>query len=580
MYRKMQNVGWLLIVVFNLQTASSAVASDWLFKNGQSNYSIVLSSDASSSEQTAALEFQDYIYQISGVRLPISHEEIVNGKNIFIGYNNKVTALIRLPRPLDDDESFTYRKVGHNLMIWGGKQRGTMYGVFTFLERELGVHWLSPECTVVPHYKQWRLKKINHTEKPAIRFRFNNYYVTSCNPAWSAHVKENMRGAFSKEYGNQYDYWGCHTMSLLVPVSEFYESHPDYYSLREGRRLSSNEQLCLSNPEVLLLCRDRMLQVIRNNPKCKVYSLSQNDNNNYCQCEHCVAIEKQYGGHSGLLLWFVNQVAEAVSGVFPDKYISTLAYQYTRKPPVGIVPRDNVVIRLCSIECCFAHPLTSNCSQNTLFLNDLIGWSAIAPNLFIWDYIVDYAQYLAPWPNFQVLAPNIRTFRDNKAIGVFEEATFSTLGGEFEEMKSWVVNQLLWNPEQNTDKLVSIFVKGFYGEAAEEVLKYFHLCKSLVKPDKHFGIFIREDHEVYTEDFLRKAFYLLDKAQKKVEKADNEIIKQRVERVRLQPLYLFCMRNREQSQREGKWDELLSLMRKYNTRPSSSLSLEQFSKLK
>ena len=576
MYKKFQIVRWMAFVVFSILTTNAA-ASDWLFKNGHSNYTIVLSSNASLSEQTATRELQDYLYKISGVRLPIIHEGRVNGRNIFVGYSKEIAVLTNQPKPADDDESFTYRKVGHNLLIWGGKQKGTMYGVYTFLEKELGVHWLAPDSTVIPRHKKFRLKKIDHSETPAIRYRYNNYYVTRNSPAWSAHLKENMRGLHSKDYGDQYDYWGCHTMGQLIPVREFYKSHPEYFCLRNNKRLSSEEQLCLSNPDVLQLCKERLATVMRDNPQFLIYSLSQNDNYNFCQCEHCVAIENQYGGHSGLIVWFVNQVADALCDEFPGKYIGTFAYQYSQKPPDGIKPRDNVVIRLCSTGCCFAHPIESECTQNTKFMNDLRGWASIAPHLFIWDYVVDFAQYLAPWPNFQVLAPNIRTFRDNNAIGIFEEATFSTLGGEFEELKSWVINQLLWNPEQDTDSLVSIFIYGFYGKAAKDVLKYYHLCKSLVSPDIHMGIFIRDDHKVYTDDFLKKAFSILDNAQKK---ADSNTIKQRVERVRLQPLYLYCMRNREQSKIDGKWDELLSLMRKYNTRPSSSLSLDQFSKLK
>lgn len=208
-------------------------------------------------------------------------------------------------------------------------------------------------------------------------------------------------------------------------------------------------------------------------------------------------------------------------------------------------------------------------------MKDLRGWAAIAPNLFIWDYIVDYAQYLAPWPNFQVLAPNIRTFIDNKAIGVFEEAHFSSRGGEFEEMKSWVVNQLLWNPNQNTDALVKIFITGYYGKAAPRILDYYYLCQSLVKPEVHIGIFTPANHEVYNDEFIYKAFEILDDAYRLAENAKE---RERVERVRMQPLFLYCMRHKDLSKQDGRWDELVTLMNKYETRPSASLKLEDFEK--
>ena len=42
--------------------------------------------------------------------------------------------------------------------------------------------------------------------------------------------------------------------------------------------------------------------------------------------------------------------ADAVKDEFPDKFIGTFAYQYTRKAPRFARPRPNVIVRLCSIE--------------------------------------------------------------------------------------------------------------------------------------------------------------------------------------------------------------------------------------
>lgn len=186
---------------------------------------------------------RDYLLQIGGVQLPITSEPDRRRQHIFVGYSPQVEALTGESRPMADDERFTYRSVGRDLLIWGGSQRGTMYGVFTFLERELGVHWLTPDCTVVPQSRQWRLPKLDHSEQPAIGYRYNNYRCTQDQPVWSAHVKENMQGPVTNEYGNQEGYWRCHTMGQLAPLREFYATHPEYFSLRDGKRLSRNEQL-------------------------------------------------------------------------------------------------------------------------------------------------------------------------------------------------------------------------------------------------------------------------------------------------------------------------------------------------
>ena len=569
--RLLQAISFALI----LFCAMPAAARNWLFKNGKSDYRIVLDRQASPSEKKAAEELQMYIKQISGAQLPITDDATSRGRRIFVGFGSAVADITGAQKPEADDEGFTYRTVGKDLLIYGGAQRGSMYGVFSFLEDELGVKWLTPKCTVVPSMQKYALPRLDRSEKPALALRYDGHFAVEREPVWSAHNKENMKwNPTQNDYGNIEAYWNAHTMGQLLPSGEFFEKHPEYFSLRDGKRIP-NGQLCLSNPEVLEICKTRLADVMRKNPLFRIYSLSQNDNFSFCQCQKCTAIAEQYGGQSGLMVWFVNQVADAVRDEFPDKFVGTFAYQYTRQPPKGIVPRNNVVIRLCSIECCFAHPLTAGCPQNQAFMNDMERWAEIAPHLFIWDYIVDYAQYIAPWPNFQVLGPNIKAFRKNKAIGIYEEAQYQSNGAEFEEMKAWVTTKLLWNPLLDTDSLVQVFIDGYYGKAAPMVMDYYRLCQSLIKPDLHFGIYIRENHPIYSDEFVEKAFALLDNA---LQTAEDEETRNRVERVRMQPLYLYCKRNREKCKQDGNWDELVRLMRKYNARPEETLPLEDFIK--
>lgn len=563
-----------VLLVLLLGMCSMVKGNNVLFSNGRSDYQIVISEKASISEKTAANELQQYLAKISGVELSITKNLNASGPKIFVGYNQKVGEMIGTRKIPADYEGFTYRCVGKNLLIYGGSQRGTMYGVFRFLEQQLGVRWYTPQITKVPQQRKWTFgADLKCSESPAIGYRYSNYYCTSKSPAWSAHNEENMKWTPTEnEYGNIAAYWNAHTMGQLVPAGEFFKDHPEYFALRDGKRVA-NGQLCLTNPAVLELCKQRLLQKMRDLPGYMIYSLSQNDNEQYCECPKCKAIEDQYGGHSGLILWFVNQVADAAKAEFPQKYVGTFAYVYTRKPPVGIVPRSNVVIRLCSIESCFAHPLTAGCPQNQGFMQDLEGWSKIAPHLFIWDYVVDYAQYIAPWPNFQVLGPNIQTFRDNHAIGVFEEAQYQSAGGEFDEMKSWVLMKLLWNPQQDVNALVKDFIYGVYGKAAPKVMEYYLLCQSLVKPETHFGIYIRERDPIYSEDFIKKGMVLLDDAKKA---ADNAEIAARVDLVNLQLLYLQSVRDPEEAISDGTWSEFVRLARLYNVRPNESMGLEQF----
>lgn len=566
----------LIVALAVIGVTTVMFKSATLFKDGKSSYAIVLCNDASASEETAARELQHYLKQIGGAELPIISSDKVekNRKHIFIGFNDEYGALCNVEQPDINDEAYTYRTIDKNIWIYGGKQRGTMYGVYSFLENEFGIRWYTREFTKIPTLTEWEVKDMHFSEKPFLRYRHILYKNIDGLKDLQAHNKVNTAwSAQENEYGNLTAYWNAHTMGQFISADEYFGQHPEYFSLRDGKR-TPNAQLCLSHPKVLDICIKKMKQTIKENPLYWVYSLSQNDNQLPCQCDKCRAIEEQYGGHSGLVVWFVNQVADAIKPLYPDKYIGTFAYQYTRKAPVGIVPRNNVVIRLCSIECCFAHPL-DGCEHNRPFITDIEKWSKVAPNLYIWDYVVNFHQYVAPFPNFGVLAENIKTFKKYNAIGVMEQAQYQTLGGEFSDMKAWVLSKLLWNPNLDTNALVAQFIEDYYGAAASYVQQYFNLCQSLVKENTVMGIYIKESNPLYTDEFVDEARKILDAAKQAVASADEEM-RLRVDLVCLQIDYMRMMRKPLETQQDGTYERVIEFVRNHNIRLNEFINLDRF----
>ncbi len=532
----------------------------------QPPYRIILNTEASESERWAAVELQYWLFRISGNYLPIqSYQAGYTGPGIVLGYTEEVKEKAGVPMPAFDDESFHYFSDSGNVFIYGGKERGTMYAVFTFLENEFGCRWYTPLVTVVPQKQQLVFGAYNYKSAPGIRVR-NDFYYEAFDPVWSARNKMNGRMDFVKQPGGVEAFWRVHTFYPLVPPAEFYEKHPEYYSLINGKRVyevmkgkrHELAQLCLSNKNVLKILTDRLRKHMRDQPDYRIYDVSQNDYYNPCECDKCQAIVKREGGESGLMIWFVNQVAAAVEKEFPDKYIGTLAYQYTRTPPSNIRPRHNVVVRLCPIEACVAHDLKS-CEHNKSFLDDLENWAAISPQLYIWDYVVNFAHYIMPYPNFSVLQSNIKTFRDNKAIGIMEQAAYQSRGGEFAELKAYLIAKLLWNPECDTRVVVEDFINGYYGRGGRFVLEYFDLTQALVTPDTHMKIGLQPNDKMFTDDYVQKSMALFSEALKV---ADNETIEDRLLLTALPILYLKCMRNPVEARTDGTYAKTLAVIKK------------------
>ena len=541
-------------------------SDNWLFFNGKSDYSIVVAPEASESEKLAATELQYYLEKVGGVRLPLLSNPKTGDKHIYVGYNKWVAAITRsksskvAEAPDDTAESFIYKTIGSDLIIYGGRHRGSAYGVYSFLEQQLGVRWYSSDFTKVPRRKSFRLGRHDHAESPAFLYRHVLYYQMQHDFALNLHNKTNMHYGIMTESGKGRldSFWGGHTFSELIPPSEYFAKHPEYFSLYEGRRVKDG-QLCLSNPAVIKLLTTRMLRIVKENPGYIAYSLTQNDNQKNCQCSKCSAMESLYGAPSGLLIWAVNRVAKAVEEQLPGTKIVTFAYQYTRKVPHKIKPRHNVIVRLCDIECCFMHPIEGH-KENASFMADLKGWAALTDHLYVFDYVTGFCQYVAPFPNFQVLSRNLQFFRRYGVVGVMEEGQYESDGGEFAELKQWVLARLLWNPDQDALALAREFITDYYGSAASYVQEYFNLYNALPRASTHAHFDVNHEASLFTDEFIEKGSSIIEKALNACR--GDARLQRRVEHIQTQTDYLRMKRSPIKSAFDGTTRRINAIVRR------------------
>ena len=441
---------------------------------------------------------------------------------------------------------------------------GIVYGTYGFLER-LGFRFLAPDCDVIPEKPD--LPEGEYEDHPAFMAR-ELFWREAMDGAFAVRLKLNSaRSSITPRQGGKLPFYNfSHTFNQLVPPERWFDSHPEYFSEREGKRLRERTQLCLTNPDVLRLCIEGVERWIAKRPDCRIFSVSMNDWYNNCECAACRKIDGEEGSAAGTVIRFVNAVAEAVEKKHPGVMIHTFAYLYCRKPPRYVRPRRNVIVRLCSIECCFSHPIeacgrergsidvqygsAANFSDAApaaeSFAADLAGWARICDNLYIWDYTTNYANYLLPFPNLGVLQPNLRLFRRNGVRGVLEQGNFShghpaALG----QLKTYLLGKLLWNPDENIGMLTEDFLTGYYGRAAGTMSRYVCLWRQAAE-DGHAGIYDMPDAAYLTEERLLEAEALLRQA---AEESLGTDAHPRVEREALSVRYALLAR--EDPETEG-----------------------------
>jgi len=523
-----------------------------LFRNGQTDYGIVNKCPNSLTISYAVSELQSTLQDISGIIFNVKE----GSKKIYVGTKDTFASIPEIG-VLDGKsyESFVYFNKTSDIYIISNSERGCLYGVYSFLENELGCRWYSKDIKVIPQRKAWRFRRLFYYETPGILFRNILYKGVVDNGTTAAHIRSNWEISYngvdeSYRKGGAFVTWGAHSLSKLVPVERYFDSHPEYFSLREGKRQSKNTQLCLTNPAVLQICIEGLRDIIKSDSSFFQYIISQYDNLHYCKCDECTKVAEHYGGQSGLMLWFVNQIAEALEDEFPEALFGMTAYQYTRNAPKNIKPRENVSVRLSDIECCFSHPL-SHCEHNESFMKDLVGWSKLTDKLFVTDYVVSFKDYLAPYPNFNIFQDNIRTLRDNNVIGIFEMGAYNTDGAEFADLRTYVLGKLLWNPDCDVDALIKDYMKNVYGKSAKYVLQYFKMLQGLPDNKTHLSCLKTNKDDLYTEDFIEKGISVFEKALKA---ADNEETLKRVESAALPVYYIQCRNNPRRAIQDGSFE--------------------------
>ena len=436
-------------------------------------WEIVYLEGAAETVITAASILADTLSEITGLEYTATAAqpaEIGSGdkKIILSGHNGNADSYDILP--------------GNNIVAISGGRRGVLYGVYKFLETYFDCRWYTSELAVIPKGPPEIAEVREEQYTPPLEFREMDW-ISRSDPVYS--VANGLNGSvyrsLPEELGGIFGYNGgmAHTIinNLLKP-GDFFDEHPEWYAYREDKKERVPRQICLTNPEVLEEMIAEVRDLLENGNGQPIVSVTQDDNQDYCQCSECKRVDEEEGSHAGTMIRFVNAIANDIKDDYPDALIDTFAYQYTRTPPRLVKPLPNVIVRLCSIECCFAHPRDDpKCPENIKFAGDIKTWSEICDRLYIWDYTTNYRCYNCPYPNFQVLQKNMQFFVEHNVVGVYEEGNHQSAecDSEFAQLRGYLLARLLWNPGIDFEAEMDGFLRAYYGGGWQYMREFFDL---------------------------------------------------------------------------------------------------------
>ena len=546
-------------------------------------YSVVLSPLATESEKYAAQQLITYVEKITGVHMPYAADgEYTDSKVISVGR----TVFLETSGVTADDrilgtDGFVMKNVGNALLICGGSDRGTVYGVLDFLEYHLGVKFLTADCTYIPGEEQAVVYACDRTEIPAFNYRVlldaDAFY--NANPEFQVHHRFTSEYLnISEDMGGNMKWWqGYETHNALAwaqvekyVVDGVIDSKYTHAFSNDGSKIIIDPvsagaycqyaaDLCYSDgihedgsysltaqdgtPTALGMAVEGMKQVIRGDEnENNYYMFGQNDYfNRPCLCAKCIEGAKKYTD-AGIMIRFINALADNIAqfvaeeGIEREVSIVMFAYQYSSYAPVkqnesgayeAIDPtcklRDNVVVRLAPINdnrfVSYEHPAQNDTTYGDAYMQE---WGVITDRFMLWDYTTYHPLWY--WAYWTLPSWHDRLTTANQ-IGV-EYVLLQSSHQEYPIYQSvldrYVLGKLLWNPNYDINELIAEFHKYYVGDiAAPYATEYVELMVTAEYEALAENNWSQSTGLKYaSKPLLEKAIGLLDQAIRDVEDSD------------------------------------------------------------
>ncbi len=505
-----------------------------LASNGHARYTILLPAEPTTQDQKAAEDLAYYLKRMSGAEFAIVNESDAPPPDRFISIGRTRSSPMGLPDLRLDGYAIAVR--GDNLYLAGGSRRGPINAVYCLLEEDLGCRWFdsTPQHAVIPHMPELRFEPVPRTYTPQFEimrwllvFEAKSVEAALLNRAMDCDQYRKFPG----EWGGIHTMSGIHTLPGIIKPEQYFEEHPEYFSMVDGKRVP--EQVCMSNDDVFSILLKHTLE-----SEYPWVTLSSRDGPTYCACAPCQAVIDDQGTTGAAQLKMVSAVAAEVAKVQPDKKVVFLAYQSTAKPPKNLRPHANVIVWLCSDAHGFG-PATHYISETPRFQQYLQGWKDLGATISIWEYVTYFGtnQHTAPLPNLHVVGEDLRWLAKQGVQGMLLQGC---LWGPADRghLRSWVWAKQMWNPSLDTDDLIRDFTYGYYGKAAEPILAYENLSHNLWERWHHSTVSIEKKRggvPPIDTAFLSKAKVLFDRAEKLA--VDDAMLLTRVHEARIPILF-------------------------------------------
>lgn len=272
------------------------------------------------------------------------------------------------------------------------------------------------------------------------------------------------------------DSWGIWGHNLRKVLGDNVDK---IYATIHGK--TDDSQLCFSSEEMYRQIESYIVDNIGEKGSSR-FVIAPDDTPYACTCASCTAM----GNTEKNATPAVTELLLRLSQRFPKHSFFTISYLSTKQVTDKQLP-SNAGIIVSAIDFPLRRIDGKN-AQEKKFMQQLNQWKKVTKNIYIWDYINNFDDYLTPFPILKIAQQRLRFFKQNGASGIFFNGSGYSYSS-FDEMRTFVLSVLLINPELPVEELVRDYFNQEYPLSKKWLYDYYINLENSVQSGKMLGIY-------------------------------------------------------------------------------------------
>lgn len=292
------------------------------------------------------------------------------------------------------------------------------------------------------------------------------------------------------------DSWGIWGHNLRKVLGDNVDK---VYATIHGK--ADDSQLCFSSPEMYRQIEDYIVNNFGEKGNSR-FVIAPDDNPYACTCASCTAMGNTEKNATPAVTELILRLAQR----FPKHFFFTTSYLSTQQATGKPLP-SNAGVMVSAIDLPLRR-IDGKDAQEKKFAQQLDSWKKVTKNIYIWDYINNFDDYLTPFPILKIAQQRLQFFKQNGASGIFFNGSGYNYSS-FDEMRTFVLSALLINPGLPVDDLVRSYFNQEYPVSKKWLYDYYINLENSTQPGKKLGLYagIRESENSFLNPEKFTKFY-------------------------------------------------------------------------